>query len=94
MNLVMHGYIDKFVLVYLDNVLVYSNNDDEHKANLRQVFDRLFENKLQAKLKKCKFRKLHVKYLDHVVGSGKLSVDRDKVAAVSSWEPPSDTKDV
>ena len=88
----MHGYIDKFILMYLDDVLVYSDNEDEHEAHLRQVFDQLREHKLQAKLKKCEIGKLHVKYLGNVVGSGKLSVDRDKVAAISSWEPPSDTK--
>ena len=94
MNLVMHGFIDKFVLVYLDDVLVYSNSENEHELHLRQVFDRLRENKLQAKLKKCDFGKSHVKYLGRVVGSGELSVDRKKVAAVTSWEPPSDIKGV
>ena len=94
MNLVMHGFIDKFVLVYLDDVLVYSDNEDEHEAHLLQVFDRLREHKLQSKLKKCEFGKSHMKYLGHVVGSGKLSVDREKVAAVTSWETPSDIKGV
>ena len=94
MNSVMHGFIDKFVLVYLDDVLVYSNNEDEHKIHLCQVFDRLREHKLQAKLKKCEFGKSHVKYMGHVVGSGEHSVDREKVAAVTSWEPPSDIKGV
>ena len=94
MNSVMHGYIDKFVLVYLDNVLVYSDNEDEHKAHFGQVSNQLCEYKLQAKLKKCEFGKLHVKYLGHVVGSGKLSVDCNKVAAISSWESPSNIKGV
>ena len=94
MNLVMHGYIDKFVLVYLDNVLVYIDNEDEHEAHLYLVFDRLCEHKLQAKLKQCEFRKMHVKYLGHVTGSGKLCVDCNKVAAVSSWKPPTNIKGV
>ena len=46
MNSVMHGYIDDFVLVYLDDILVFSNNEDEHEAHLRKVFDRLREHKL------------------------------------------------
>ena len=75
MNAVMSGYIDDFVLVYLDDLLVYSDNADEHKAHLRQVFDRLCEHKLQAKLKECEFGKPYVKYLGHVVGSGELHVD-------------------
>ena len=75
MNAVMSGYIDDFVLVYLDDILVYSNNAEEHKAHLRQVLDRLCEHKLQAKLKKCKFGKPYVKYFGHVVGSGEHRVD-------------------
>ena len=55
--------------------------------HLRKVFARLRENKLQAKLKKCEFGKPHVKYLGHVVGSGELRVDMDKVAAVRDWAP-------
>ena len=46
MNAVMSGYIDDFVLVYLDDVLVYSDNADDHEAHLRRVFDRLCEHKL------------------------------------------------
>ena len=64
----MHGFIDKFVLVYLDGILVYSDNEDEHKAHLCQVFDQLREHKLWAKLRKCEFGKSHMKYLGHVVG--------------------------
>ena len=51
MNSVMFGYINEFVLVYLDNILVYSDNADEHEMHLRKVFDCLRLHKLQAKLK-------------------------------------------
>ena len=88
----MTGYTDDFILVYLDDILVYSNNADEHKTHLRYVFDRLREHKLQAKLKKCEFGKPYIKYLGHVVGSGELHVDSDKVAAVLNWEPYKDIK--
>ena len=60
MNAVMSGYIDGFVLVYLDNILIYSNNAEEYETNLQQVFDRLHEHKLQAKLKKCEFGKPYI----------------------------------
>ena len=63
----MSGYIDDFLLVYLDDILIYSDNADEHEAHLRLVFDRLRKHKLQAKLKKCEFGKPYVKYLGHVV---------------------------
>ena len=54
----------------------------------------LREHKLQAKLKKCEFGKPRVKYLGHIVGSGEVYVDKDKVAAVTDWEPPRDIKGV
>ena len=61
MNVVISGYIDGFVLVYLDDILVYSDNAEERKTHLRQVFDWLREHKLQVKLKKCEFGKPYVK---------------------------------
>ena len=94
MNSVMSGYIDEFVFVYLDDILVYSDNANEHELHLRKVFDWLWLHKLYAKLQKCEFGKPHVKYLGHVVGSGELRVDSDKVAAVLDWEPPVDIKGV
>ena len=94
MNSVMPGYIDEFVLVYLDDIFIYSNNADEHEMQLRNVFDCLWLHKLQAKLKKCEFGKPYVKYLGHVVDSGELRVDSDKMAAVLDWEPPVDIKGV
>ena len=90
----MSGYIDDFILVYLDDILIYSNNAEVHATHLWQVFDQLRKHKLQAKLKKCEFGKPYVNYLGHVVGSGELRVDSDKVAAVLDWEPPKDIKGV
>ena len=68
-NAVMSGYINDFILFYLDTILVCSNNAEAHEAYLRKVFYRLCEHKLKAKLKKYEFGKPYVKYLGHVVGS-------------------------
>ena len=92
LNSVMHGYIDDFVLVYLDYILVFSNTEDEHESHLHKVLDRLFKHKIEAKLKKYEFGKTHVKYLGLMVGSDKLSVDCDKVAAVTDQQPPTNVK--
>ena len=94
MNNIMGEYIDSFVLVYLDDILVFSTTEDEHKQHLRLVFQKLREHKLQAKLKKCDFGKPRVKYLGHVVGSGEVHVDQDKVAAIANWEAPTNIKGV
>ena len=75
MNNVMGEYIDNFVLVYLDNIIVFSTTEHEHEHHLRLVFQKLREHKLQAKLKKCEFGKPHLKYLGHIVGSGEVHVD-------------------
>ena len=90
----MSGYIDEFVLVYLVGILIYSNNADEHELHFRRAFDCLWLHKLQAKLKNCEFAKPHVKYLGHVVCSGELWIDSDKVVAVLDWEPPVDIKGI
>ena len=90
----MLGYIDGFVLIYLNDIFIYGTTADEHEVHLREVFARLHENKLQTKLKKCKFGKPHVKYLGHALGSGELRVDVDKVAALRDWAPPVNIKSV
>ena len=82
------------MLVYLDDILVFSPTEHEHENHLRLVFQKLREHKLQAKLKKCEFSKPCVKYLGHIVGSGEVYVDKDKVAAVTNWEPPKDIKGI
>ena len=82
------------MLVYLDDILVFSTIEYEHKHHLRLVFQKLREHKLQAKLKKCEFCKPCVNYLGHVVGSGEVYVDQDNVAAVANWEAPKDIKGV
>ena len=94
MHNVLHEALDSFVLVYLDDILVYSRDEDEHERHLRWVFDRFLENQLYAKRKKCEFGKSRVKYLGHVVGGGELTVDMDKVSAVSNWTAPTCVKEV
>ena len=73
---------------------MFSTTEHEHEDHLRLVFQKLREHKLQAKLKKCEFGKLYVKYLGYVLGSGEVYVDKDKVATVANWEPPKDIKRV
>ena len=90
----MGDYIDNFMLVYLDDILVFSTNEHEQKHHLRLVFQKLREHKLQTKLKKCEFAKSRVKYFGHTVGSGEVHVDQDKVSAVINWEGTTDIKGV
>ena len=80
----MGKYIDDFVLVYLDDILVFSTTEPEHENHLRLVFQQLREHKLQAKLKKCEFGKPCIKYLGYIVGSSDIHMDKNKVAAVAN----------
>ena len=75
MNSVIRKYIDDFVIVYLDDLLVFSTTGHEHENHLRLIFQRLREHKLQAKLKKYEFGKPRGKYLGRIVGLGEVHVD-------------------
>ena len=90
MHEVFHSALDTFVLVYLDDIVVYSTSEQEHERHLTWVFDRLLEHGLRAKRKKCTFGATSLNYLGHIVGSGTLRIDPDKVAAVHDWNPPTD----
>ena len=94
MNSVMGEYIDDFVLVYLDDILVFSTTEYEHEHHLRLVFQKLREHKLQAKLKKCEFCQTTCKVPWPYCRLREVHVDQDKVAAVTNWEAPTDIKGV
>ncbi|XP_050212403.1 uncharacterized protein LOC126663714, partial [Mercurialis annua] len=88
MNRVFQPFLDKFVVVYLDDIVVYSNTLEEHVDHLRQVFQVLRENELYVKKEKCDFAQKEVMFLGHIVGGGKLRMDKSKVQAIDEWKPP------
>ena len=75
-------------MVYLNDILVFSNSVEQHLADLRKVFEWLHSSQFKAKRWKCEFGKCHVKYLGHVVENGTVYADRDKVSAVRTWPKP------
>ncbi len=86
--------LNKFVLVFLDDILVYSRTLDEHAQQLRVVLQRLREQKLYAKLSKCCFFRQEVEFLGHFVGRAGVRMVEGKVAAVERWPTPSTQKEV
>jgi hypothetical protein len=86
MNQVFHEYLDSFVLVFIDDILIYSANYAKHEEHLKMVLERLREKKLFAKFKKCEFWLEEVAFLGHVVNKNGLAVDPAKVQAVVEWE--------
>ncbi|XP_051138119.1 uncharacterized protein LOC127256259 [Andrographis paniculata] len=88
MNHVLRAFIGKFVVVYFDDILVYSKSEKEHVEHVRLVFQRLREEKLYANFKKCIFHINEVVFLGFVVSEDGLKVDKTKVKAIKEWTPP------
>ena len=92
MNTTLGDLLDRFVLVYLDDILVYSADAEQHELHLRTVLERLRQHTLYAKRSKCDFGVLQVEYLGHIVGGGKVWADPAKILAVSEWPAPTTVK--
>ncbi|KAK8948956.1 hypothetical protein KSP39_PZI005193 [Platanthera zijinensis] len=88
MNRIFHPYLDQFVVVYLDDIVIYSNSMEEHVEHLRIIFQALRENELYVKRSKCTFGVEEVHFLGHVIGHGRLKMDAAKIQAIVDWEPP------
>ncbi len=76
------------MVVYIDDILIYSSSMEEHAEHLRKVFQKLRENKLYAKLEKCEFGVTEVDFLGHRITREGLMMDNHKVKAILDWEPP------
>jgi hypothetical protein len=94
MNKVFMEYLDKFVVVLIDNILVYSRNEEEHEGHLRIVLQKLRVNQLYAKFCKCEFWLKEVSFLGHVITGGGIAVDPGKVRDVLNWEPPTTVSEI
>jgi hypothetical protein len=94
MNKVFMEYLDKFVVVFIDDILIFSKNEEEHDEHLRLVLQKLRENQLYAKLSKCEFWLKEVSFLGHIISEGGISVDPSKVESVLSWNTPQNVSDI
>ena len=88
MHRVFQPYLDQFVVVFIDNILIYSKSEEEHEDHFRIILQALKEHQLYAKFNKCEFWLTKVRFLGHVVSTSGVSVDPEKVEAVMSWEIP------
>jgi len=88
MNDVLKPFLRRFVLVFFDDILIYSSTWAEHMQHVKAVFQRLREHMLFAKLSKCFFGEESVGYLGHIISQAGVAMDPEKVAAVDAWPRP------
>jgi hypothetical protein len=88
MNLVFMPKLDKFVVVFIDDILIYSKNEEEHAQHLWIVLTRLREHQLYAKFSKCAFWLEEIQFLGHVLSANGIAVDLSKVKDILEWKPP------
>ncbi|WVZ75550.1 LOW QUALITY PROTEIN: hypothetical protein U9M48_023590 [Paspalum notatum var. saurae] len=94
MNKVFMEYLDKFVVVFIDDILIYSKTEEEHEEHLRLVLQKLREHKLYTKLSKCEFWLDQVPFLGHIVSKGGIMVDPSKISSVMDWKVPEVLKEI
>ena len=88
MHRVFQPYIDQFVVVFVDDILIYSKSEEDHEDHLRIVLQALREHQLYAKFSKCEFLLTNVRFLGHVVSALSVSMDPEKVEVAMNWERP------
>nr|GFB95723.1 retrovirus-related Pol polyprotein from transposon 17.6 [Tanacetum cinerariifolium] len=88
MNRVFHEFLDKFVIVFIDDILVFSKSKEEHEDHLRTVLQTLRQEKLYAKFSKCEFWLSSVAFLGHIVSAEGIMMDPVKVEAITKWPRP------
>ncbi|KAL5831658.1 hypothetical protein ACOSQ4_017012 [Xanthoceras sorbifolium] len=94
MNRIFRSYLDQFVIVFIDDILVYSSSKEEHAEHLKIIFQTLREHQLYAKLSKCQFWLNKVAFLEHVVSAEGVSVDPQKIEAILNWKQPTNVTEV
>eukprot|EP00253_Pinus_taeda_P035458 PITA_35458 len=94
MNNIFHQFLDQFVLIFIDDILIYSRTVEEHQEHLRMVLQTLREHQLYAKFSKCDFFQEGIQYLGHVITKDGIDVDPEKIKAIMEWTVPKDVADI
>ena len=94
MNNIFREFLDDFVVCYLDDILIYSKNPEDHEQHVRLVLQKLRDSGLYAKLEKCMFHKPEVEFLGYIILGKGLSMDPKKIQTILDWSAPSSVRDV
>ena len=87
MNRVFRPYVDRFVMVFIDDILVYSKDREDHDTHLRVVLETLRNEQLYAKMSKCEFWLREVSFLGHIISEEGIRVDPSKIEVILKWKP-------
>uniref|UniRef100_A0A672Z804 Gypsy retrotransposon integrase-like protein 1 n=1 Tax=Sphaeramia orbicularis TaxID=375764 RepID=A0A672Z804_9TELE len=93
-NDVLRDMLNQFVFVYLDDILIFSPDEETHVLHVRQVLQRLLQNQLYVKAEKCEFHQASVSFLGFIISEGSVQMDPDKISAVRDWPTPASRKEV
>ena len=88
------NFLDKFIVVFIDDILIYSKSEEDHEQHLRIILETLREHRLYAKFNKCEFWLKEIGFLGHIVSAGGVSVDPTKIKDVEEWEAPTNQTQV
>jgi hypothetical protein len=94
MNKVFMEYLDRFVVVFIDDILIYPKSESDHEEHLRLVLQKLRDNQLYAKYSKCEFWISEVPFLGHIISNGGISVDPAKVKEIVAWSIPATVTEI
>ena len=94
MNNIFIKYLDKFILVFIDDILVYSKSKEEHEEHLHIVLQVLREHQLYTKCSKCDFYKPQIQYLGHIISDKGIAVDPKKIKSIEDWPTPTSVTDI
>lgn len=94
MNNVLEEYLDKFVIVYIDDILVYSKNQTEHREHLELVLEKLRKHELYAKESKCELFKEEIDFLGHIINKDGVKMDPKKIRTMQEWRVPKNVREI
>jgi hypothetical protein len=94
MNGIFREYLEKFVIVFLHDILIYSRSEEEHEQHLKMVLHVLREHQLYAKLSKCSFYKKKKHYLGHIVSEEGIEMDTEKIESIKGWSTPNNVTEI
>ena len=94
MSRVFREFLNKFVVVFVDDILIFSKSEEEHALHLKEVLETLRAHQLKAKFSKCHFWRKEVRFLGHVVSKERIAMDLAKVVAIQDWKVPKNATEV